>query len=53
MPEIFLPLTMEINIISSKKDSNETRTKRVKSNNIEIMMGTETDKVIEQLFESL
>ena len=44
---------MEINFISSKKDSNETRTMRTKSDNIEIMMDSETDEVIEELFESL
>ena len=44
---------MEINFISSKKDSNETRTMHVKSDNIEIMMGSETDEIIEELFKSL
>ena len=43
---------MIINFISSK-DSDETRTMHIKSNNIEIMMGNEADKVIEELFESL
>ena len=43
---------MEINFISSKKDSNETRTMHVKSDNIEIMMGSETDEIIEELFKS-
>ena len=41
-----------INFISSK-DSDEIRTTRAKSNNIEIMMGNETDEIIEELFESL
>ena len=45
-------LTMIINFISSK-DSDETRTMHIKSNNIEIMMGNEAGKVIEELFESL
>ena len=40
---------MTVNSISSK-DSDETRTMRTQSNNIEIMMGNET---IEQIFESL
>ena len=40
---------MTINFISSK-DSDETRTMRTQSNNIEIMMGNET---IEEIFESL
>ena len=44
---------MEINFISSKKDSNDTRTMHVKSDNIEIMMGSEADKIIEELFKSL
>ena len=43
---------MVINFISSK-DSDEIRTMRTKSNNIEIMMGNETDEIIEELFESL
>ena len=45
--------TMAINFISSK-DSDETRTRimHTKSNNVEIMMGSETDEVIETLFES-
>ena len=42
---------MAINFISSK-DSDETRTMHTKSNNVEIMMGSETDEVIEELFES-
>ena len=44
---------MEINFISSKPDSDETRTMRIKSNTVEIMMGSETDNVIEDLFRSL
>ena len=43
-------LTMEINFISSKKDSEETRTMRTESNNVEIVMGSETDEIIEELF---
>ena len=43
---------MEINFISSKRDSDETRTMRAKSNNVEIMMGSEIDEIIEYLFES-
>ena len=42
---------MAINFISSK-DSDETRTMRTKSNNVEIMMGSETDEIIEELFKS-
>ena len=36
---------MAINFISSK-DSDETRTMHAKSNNVEIMNGSETDEVI-------
>ena len=43
---------MSITFISTK-DSNETRTMHTKSHNIEIMMGSETDKIIKELFESL
>ena len=41
---------MQINFISSKKYSDETRTMHTKSNNIEIMMGSETDEIIEKKF---
>ena len=41
-----IQLTMEINFISSK-DSDETRTMHTKSNNAEIMIGSETDEIIE------
>ena len=44
---------MAINFISSKPDSNETHTMRTKSNNVEIMMGSETDEFIKGLFEPL
>ena len=46
-----IQLTMAINFISSK-DSDETRTMHTKSNNVEIMMDSETDEIIEDLFES-
>ena len=46
-----IQLTMAINFISSK-DSDETRTMHTKSNNVEIMIGSETDEIIEDLFES-
>ena len=36
-------LTMAINFISSKKDSDETCIMHTKCDNIEIMMGSETD----------
>ena len=46
-----IQLTMAINFISSK-DSEETRTMHTKSNNVEIMMGSETDEITEELFKS-
>ena len=42
---------MAINFISAK-DSDETRTMHTKSNSVEIVIGSETDKIIENLFES-
>ena len=42
-----------MNFISSKEDSNETCNMRAKSDKIEIMMGSETDEVIEELLKSL
>ena len=41
---------MTINFISSK-DSDETRTMNKKGNNVEIMMGSETDEIIKYLFK--
>ena len=43
---------MQINFISSK-DSKETRTMHTNSSNVEIMIGNETDEIIEKLFDSL
>ena len=40
------------NFISSK-DSDETCTMHTKSDNIEIMMDSETDEIIKELFKSL
>ena len=45
--------TMEVNFVSSKPDSDETHTMHAKSNNIEIIIGSETEEVIEELFKSL
>ena len=45
-------LTMVINFISSK-DSDETHTMHAKTNNVEIMMGSETNEIIEELFKSI
>ena len=47
-----IQLTMSINFISSK-DSDETRNMHTKSNNIEITVGSQTNHIIEELFESL
>ena len=46
-----IKLTMAINFFSSK-DSKETRTMYSPSGNIKNMMGSETDKIIEDLFDS-
>ena len=51
-------LTMKINFISSKNskystDFNETRNMHTTSDNMETMIGNETDEIIEELFESL
>ena len=43
---------MQINFISSK-DAREARNMHTKSDNIEIMMGSETDDIIGELFKSL
>ena len=45
-------LTVVTSFISSI-DSEETRTWHTNSNNIEIMMGSETDEIIKELFKSL
>ena len=47
-----IQLTMSINFISSK-DSDETCNMHTKSNNIESMIGSETDEIGEVLFKSL
>ena len=43
---------MTINFISSK-DSDETRSMHTKSDNVEIMMGSGTNEIIEERFKSL
>ena len=43
---------MSINFISSN-GSDETRNMHTKSDNIEIMMGSETDEIIDELFETI
>ena len=47
-----IQLTMSINFISFK-DSDKTRNMHTKSNNIEIMVVSETNEIIEELFKSL
>ena len=47
-----IQLIMSISFISSK-DFDETRNMHTKSDNIEIMMGNETDEIVEELFKSL
>ena len=39
------------NFISSKDDFDEIRKMHTKSHNVEIMMSSETDEIIEELFE--
>ena len=46
-----IQITMAINFISSK-DFDETRTMYTKSNNVEIMVGSETNEIIKHLFQS-
>ena len=46
-----IQLAMEINFISFK-DSNETCSMHAKSDNVEIMMGSETNEITEELFKS-
>ena len=48
-----IQLTVEINFVPSLPNSDETRIMRPRSDNIEIMMGSETEEVIKKLVESL
>ena len=48
-----MQLTIEVNFISLKPGSNETRIMYTRSDNIEIMFGDDNYDIIEQLFESL
>ena len=48
-----IQLTMKINFVSSLPDSDETRIMHARSDNIELMMSSETEEVIKELFESL
>ena len=49
---MIIHLTIAINFFSSK-DSEEIRTMHSKSDNIEILIGNETDEIIEDVFDSL
>ena len=46
-------LTIEVNFISLKPGSDETRIMYTRSDNIEIIFADDNDAIIEQLFESL
>ena len=46
-------MTIEVNFISLKAGSDETRIMYIRSDNIEIMFGDDNDDIIEQHFESL
>ena len=46
-------LTIEVNFISLKPGSDETRIMYTRSDNVEIMFGDDNDNIIEQHFESL
>ena len=48
-----IQLSAEINFISSKPDSDETRIMHTKSDNIEIMIASDTNEVIKELFNSV
>ena len=48
-----IQLTAEINFTSLKPDSDETRIMHTKSDNTEIMIGSDTNDVIKELFKSL
>ena len=48
-----IQLTMKVSFILSKKDFDETRIMPTRSDNIAIMMASETDEIIEELFKSL
>ena len=47
-----IQLTIAINFISSKADSSETRIMHAKSDNVEIMIRSNTDEIVEELFRS-
>ena len=47
-----IQLTAEVNFTSLKPDSDETRIMHTKSDNTEIMIGSDTNEVIKELFKS-
>ena len=47
-----IQLTAEINFTSLKSDSDETRIMHTKGDNTEIMIGSDTNEVIKELFKS-
>ena len=47
-----IQLTAEINFTSLKPDSDETHIMQTKSDNTEIMIGSDTNEVIKELFKS-
>ena len=47
-----IQLTAEINFTSLKPDSDETRIMHTKSDNTKIMIGSDTNEVIKELFKS-
>ena len=51
--ELKIQLTAVINFISSKPDSDKIHIMNARSDNVEIMMGSETNEIIEELFKSL
>ena len=48
-----IQLTAQINFISLRPDSDETRVMHTKSDNEEFMNGSDTDEITEELFQSL
>ena len=48
-----IQVTAAVNFISSKPNSDETRIMHAKSNNIEIVIGSNTNEVIEEFLKSL
>ena len=46
-----LQLTIKINFVLPKNDSDEIRNMHTKSDKVDILMGSETDEIIEELFQ--